>query len=414
MCTCFVKNCTKRISTVSFFCPTHAIRRTIATDIGLITKDHFQSETDEDEGDQGDESNESNGDDNKKAKPDIEEGCLPMSRVVEGMELEAMSEDTLSDILDIKELVFARISPAQKLQIVKALQAKGEVVTVTGDGVNDAPALKNADMGVAMGIMGTDVAKEAANMVLMDDNFATIVKAIEEGRTIFANIKKFVAYVLTSNVPEITPFIAYVLLAIPLPLTVVLILAIDLGTDIVPSLGLGAEKAETDVMRVPPRKKTERLLTRNMLGMSYGIVGMTQAISGFTSYFIVLFKGGWVWGQELSANDPVYRTAITAFFASIIICQISDVLICRTRRQSIFSVGIFSNKLIYVGIATELSLLFLISYVPILQTFFGTARLSWWHYLLSVPYAVAIIVGDELRRFFVRRGNKFVLKWLTW
>ena len=214
--------------------------------------------------------------------------------------------------------------------------------------------------------------------------------------------------------PEITPFIAYSLLPIPLPLTVVLILAIDLGTDIVPSLGLGAEKAETDVMRVPPRKKTERLLTRNMLGMSYGIVGMTQAISGFTSYFIVLFKGGWSWGQELSADDPVYRTAITAFFASIIICQISDVLICRTRCQSIFSVGIFSNKLVYVGIATELSLLFLISYVPILQTFFGTARLYWWHYLLPVPYAVAIIIGDELRRFFVRRGNKFVLKWLTW
>lgn len=397
-----------------FLSLSNSIRRTIATDIGLITKDQFQSETDEDEGDQGDESNESNGDDNEKAKPDIEEGCLPISRVVEGTELEEMSEETLSDILDIKELVFARISPAQKLQIVKALQAKGEVVTVTGDGVNDAPALKNADMGVAMGIMGTDVAKEAANMVLIDDNFATIVKAIEEGRTIFANIKKFVAYVLTSNVPEITPFIAYSLLPIPLPLTVVLILAIDLGTDIVPSLGLGAEAAETDVMNVPPRKKTERLLTRNMLGMSYGIVGMTQAISGFTSYFIVLFKGGWVWGQELSANDPVYRTAITAFFASIIICQISDVLICRTRRQSIFSVGVFSNKLVYVGIATELSLLFLISYVPILHDFFGTSRLYWWHYLLPVPYAVAIIVCDELRRFFVRRGNKFVLKWLTW
>ena len=171
----------------------------------------------------------------------------------------------------------------------------------------------------------------------------------------------------------------------------VLILAIDLGTDIVPSLGLGAEKAETDVMRVPPRKKTERLLTRNMLGMSYGIVGMTQAISGFTSYFIVLIKGGWVWGQELSADDPVYRTAITAFFASIIICQISDVLICWTRRQSIFSVGEFSNKLIYVGIATELSLLFLISYVPILQTFFGTAVL------------VALSVTRPLRRCYHRR-----------
>lgn len=143
-------------------------------------------------------------------------------------------------------------------------------------------------------------------------------------------------------------------------------------------------------------------------------LGMTQALSGFTSYFIVLFKGGWEWGQELSSDDPTYRTAITAFFASIIICQISDVLICRTRRQSIFTVGLFTNKLIYLGIATELSLLFLISYVPIFNTFFGTNRLDWWHYLLSVPFAIAIIIGDELRRFFVRRENEFVLRWLTW
>jgi len=338
----------------------------------------------------------------------------PKSRVVEGVELESMSDEELAKVLDTPELVFARISPVQKLQIVQALQKKEQVVTVTGDGVNDAPALKNADMGVAMGIMGTDVAKEASNMILIDDNFATIVKSVEEGRTIYENIKKFISYVLTSNVPEITPFIAFVLLSIPLPLTVVLILAIDLGTDIVPSLGLGAENAESDVMRQVPRSRKERLLTRNMLGMSYGIVGMTQALSGFVSYFIVLKTNGWVYGQDLDSADQVYRTAITAFFASIIICQVADVLICRTRRQSIFSVGIFSNKLIYVGIATELGLLFLISYVPVFNTFFGTAPLEWWHLLLSVPFAIAILIGDEIRRFFVRRGNKFVLKWLTW
>ena len=140
----------------------------------------------------------------------------------------------------------------RKLQVVQSAAGTGETVTVTGDGVNDAPALKNADMGVAMGVMGTDVAKEAADMVLMDDNFATIVSAIEEGRTIFDNIKKFVAYILTSNIPEILPFIAFVLLDIPLPLTVILILSIDLGTDIVPALGLGAEPPETDVMNAGP------------------------------------------------------------------------------------------------------------------------------------------------------------------
>lgn len=365
--------------------------KTIAEEIGLIT---YSDSTDEGE-------------------TDMEEG-LPHSRVVEGAELERMTEKELSETLDTRELVFARISPAQKLEIVKALQKKKEIVSVTGDGVNDAPALKNADIGVAMNIMGTDVAKEASNMVLMDDNFATIVSAVEEGRVIFDNVKKFIAYVLTSNVPEITPFIAYVLLSIPLPLTVILILTIDLGTDILPSLGLGAEKAETDVMQKPPRARSERLLTKNLLGMSYGIVGVIQAAAGFFTYFIILFSGGWSWGQELASDDPLYRTSITGFFSSIVICQIADVLVCRTRRQSIFSVGLFSNKLVWVGIATELLLLFLISYVPALNIFFGTARLEWWQVLLSIPFALAILIGDEIRRVFVRRGNPFVLRWLTW
>lgn len=335
-------------------------------------------------------------------------------RVIQGDELETMDEADLDTIMQEQELIFARITPLQKLQIVKALQKRNQIVTVTGDGVNDSPALKNADMGVAMGLMGTEVAREASNMVLMDDNFATIVSAIEEGRTIFDNIKKFIAYILTSNIPEILPFIAYVLLDIPLPLTVVLILAIDLGTDIVPALGLGAEKPETDVMHKPPRSRDERLLTRNLLFMSYGVVGMLQAAAGFFSYFVVLNHGGWHWGEQLANNDPLYRTAITAFFASIIICQIADVIICRTRRQSLFTIGIFSNKLVWLGILTELLLLALISYVPFMNTLFGTAPLEPWHLLLSVPFALVILFGDETRRFFVRRENPFVLKWLTW
>jgi len=336
-------------------------------------------------------------------------------RVVQGDEMAAMSADHLREILKSEpEIIFARITPAQKLQVVQALQALGETVTVTGDGVNDAPALKNADMGVAMGVMGTDVAKEASDMVLMDDNFATIVAAIEEGRTIFDNIKKFIAYILTSNIPEILPFIAFVLLDIPLPLTVILILSIDLGTDIVPALGLGAEPPETDVMKRGPRPRTERLLTRNLLIMSYGVVGMVQAAAGFFSYFFILYAGGWEWGQDLAYDDPLYRTAITGFFASIIICQISDVIICRTRRQSLFSVGVFSNKLVWVGVATELLLLAAIAYVPAFNTFFGTAPLSMGQLLLSVPFALAILAGDELRRVLVRRENPFVLRWLTW
>jgi sodium/potassium-transporting ATPase subunit alpha len=335
--------------------------------------------------------------------------------VVTGDELTAMDDSELADTLSrAEEIVFARITPAQKLRVVQAFQALGEIVTVTGDGVNDAPALKNADMGVAMGVMGTEVAKEASNMVLMDDNFATIVAAVEEGRTIFDNIKKFIAYILTSNIPEILPFIAFVLLDIPLPLTVVLILCIDLGTDLLPALGLGAEAPETDVMKKKPRARGERLLTRNLLLVSYGIVGMVQAVAGFFSYFVILYAGGWVWGQDLPYDDPLYRTAITGFFASIVICQVADVIICRTRRQSLLAVGLLTNRLVLLGTATELLLLALIAYVPVCNQFFGTAPLSGWQLALSLPFALLILLGDELRRVFVRRENPFVLKWLTW
>jgi len=335
--------------------------------------------------------------------------------VIHGDELSTLSDKALAEILsDNEEIIFARIAPAQKLRVVQAFQALGETVTVTGDGVNDAPALKNADMGVAMGRMGTDVAKEASDMVLMDDNFATIVSAVEEGRTIFDNIKKFIAYILTSNIPQILPFIAYVLLDIPLPLTVVLILSIDLGTDIVPALGLGAERPETDVMKKKPRPRGERLLSRNLLLMSYGVVGMIQAAAGFFSYFVILYAGGWQWGQELANDDPLYRTAITGFFASIIICQVADVIICRTRRQSLLTVGVLSNRLVLLGIGTELFLLALISYVPACNVFFGTEPLAFWQLTLSLPFAALILIGDELRRHFVRHENPFVLKWLTW
>ncbi|MBK7663748.1 MAG: cation-transporting P-type ATPase [Sterolibacteriaceae bacterium] len=335
-------------------------------------------------------------------------------QIVLGERLQDMSEEDLSTLLDSRELVFARSTPMQKLRIVKALQKKGEVVTVTGDGVNDAPALKNADMGVAMGLSGTEVAKEAADMVLMDDNFATIVNAIEEGRTIFSNIKKFIAYILTSNIPEILPFIAFVVISAPLALTVVLILAIDLGTDLLPALGLGQEPPEHDVMKQPPRRRDERLLTWPLLGMSYGIFGMLQAAAGFFAFFVVLDRGGWTWGSPLPASGTLYKTAVTSFFAAVVICQVADVLICRTRRQSILSAGIFSNKLILAGIVVELGLLAAISHVPLVQPFFGTAPIGWFEVSLALPFAATIILGDEFRRWLIRRNNRFAQRWLSW
>lgn len=335
-------------------------------------------------------------------------------QVIVGGQLQNMSAEELSVLLDSRELVFARATPMQKLQIVKALQQKGEIVTVTGDGVNDAPALKNADMGVAMGVSGTEVAKEAADMVLMDDNFATIVSAIEEGRTIFANIKKFIAYILSSNVPEILPFIAFVTLGAPLALTVVLILTIDLGTDLLPALGLGREPPEHDVMKQAPRKRNERLLTGSLLTLSYGIIGMLQAAAGFFAFFVVLHQGGWVWGSALPESGLLYKTAVTAFFAAVVICQIANVLICRTRRQSLLSAGIFSNKLVWFGIAAELALLAAISHLPFLQPFFGTAPIGWFEVSLALPFAALILLGDEWRRWMIRRESRWVLRWFAW
>ncbi|MFH1409422.1 MAG: HAD-IC family P-type ATPase [Nanoarchaeota archaeon] len=334
--------------------------------------------------------------------------------IITGEQLEKMTDASLKEVLKHDGVLFARTSPIHKLKIVKALQAMGEVVTVTGDGVNDAPALKNADMGVAMGKSGTEVAREASDMVLMDDNFATIVNAIEEGRTIFENIKKFIAYILTSNVPEILPFIAFVLLKIPLPLTVVLILAIDLGTDFLPALGLGTERPEKDIMTRKPRSKNDRLLTPQLLFMSYGVVGMLQAAAGFFSYFMVLHRGGWHWGDQLPVHDPLYQTAITAFFASIIICQIADVWICRERRQSVFKRGLTINKIILLGIASELIILGIIVYLPAANAFFDTHPLSLFELSLSIPFALLILLLDELRKVFIRRGNQFVTAYLNW
>lgn len=334
--------------------------------------------------------------------------------IVGGDRLAEMSEEELSALLDARELVFARTSPMQKLEIVKALQKKGEVVTVTGDGVNDAPALKNADMGVAMGVSGTEVAKEASDMVLMDDNFASIVNAVEEGRTIFANIKKFVAYILASNIPEILPFIVFAVFNAPLALTVVLILSIDLGTDLLPALGLGKEAPEVDVMSLPPRRRDERLLTRAILARSYGVVGMLEAAAGFFAFFVVLDRGGWTWGIPLPETGLLYKTAVTAFFAAVVICQIVNVLICRMRRQSLLSAGVFANGLIWLGIATELALVAAVSHVGFLQPFFGTAPIGWFEWSLGLPFALLILLGDEFRRWSVRREHPFALRWLNW
>ncbi|MBN2110843.1 MAG: cation-transporting P-type ATPase [Methanosarcinaceae archaeon] len=335
------------------------------------------------------------------------------SVMITGPELEEMTKEELARKLQSRSIIFARTSPLQKLKIVKAFQSAGEIVTMSGDGVNDAPAIKNADMGIAMG-SGTDVAKESADMVLLDDNFATIVNAVEEGRTVFDNIKKFIAYILTSNVPEILPFIAFVLFALPLPMNVQLILAIDLGTDILPAIALAVEKGEGDIMKRPPRSSKEKLLTPQVLLTSYGIKGPIEAAAGFVSYFAVLFGGGWEWGQQLAFSDPLYRQAITAFFAAVIICQIANVFTSRTRRQSMFTKSVFSNRMVLVGIASELIILGFMIFHPFANRIFNTAAIPPEYLLLAVPFALLLFAADELRKYFIRHGSATVSKLLGW
>ena len=213
--------------------------------------------------------------------------------IITGDHLRRLSNTQLQLALDAPEIIFARVAADQKMRIVSALKRKNEIVAVTGDGVNDAPALKKADIGIAMGIAGTDVAREAADMVLMDDNFASIVAAIEEGRAVFDNIRKFLTYILTSNVPELIPYLAFVLFKIPLPLTIIQILAVDLGTDMLPALGLGTEKPSPHIMQRPPRPRGERLLSGSLMLRAYLFLGGMEAIAAMAAFFYVLHGAGW-------------------------------------------------------------------------------------------------------------------------
>ena len=255
-------------------------------------------------------------------------------RIVKGKELTQMDDEELKELLQSGEdIIFARAVPEHKMRIASVLEDMDEIVAMTGDGVNDAPALRKADIGVAMGITGTDVAKEASDMVLTDDNFATIVSAIKEGRTIFENIRKFITYIFAHETAEIIPFILLVIFKIPLPITVMQILAIDLGTDTLPALALGMGPSESDVMDRPPRPRNERLLNWGVIWRGYIFLGLIEAFLVMSGYFWVLYGGGWSLGESLPFTDPLYLEATTMVFVGIVTSQIGNLIGCQTTRN---------------------------------------------------------------------------------
>uniref|UniRef100_A0A673KTB2 Sodium/potassium-transporting ATPase subunit alpha n=1 Tax=Sinocyclocheilus rhinocerous TaxID=307959 RepID=A0A673KTB2_9TELE len=349
--------------------------------------------------------------------------------VIHGSDLKDMSSEYLDDILrNHTEIVFARTSPQQKLIIVEGCQRQGAIVAVTGDGVNDSPALKKADIGVAMGIAGSDVSKQAADMILLDDNFASIVTGVEEGRLIFDNLKKSIAYTLTSNIPEITPFLLFIIASVPLPLGTVTILCIDLGTDMVPAISLAYESAESDIMKRQPRNpKTDKLVNERLISMAYGQIGMIQALGGFFTYFVIMAENGFLpqtllgirldwddravndledaYGQQWTYEQRkiIEFTCHTSFFSSIVVVQWADLIICKTRRNSVFQQGM-NNRILIFGLFTETALAAFLSYCPGMDIALRMypLKIMWW--FCAIPYSLLIFVYDEIRKLILRRN----------
>ena len=332
-------------------------------------------------------------------------------QILTGPELDALSDRALDEVLrDSPQLIVARSSPEAKLRIVDTLRAAGHTVAMTGDGVNDAPALRRADIGIAMGASGTDVAREAAVMVLEDDDFASIVAAVKEGRTVYDNIRKFVTYIFAHATPEMVPFLLYALSGgnIPLPLTALQILAIDLGTETLPALALGREPAEPGLMDQPPRSRATGLLTRAMLVRAWLWLGLLEAALVAGGFFFVLVRAGWSPGDATGAGAPLhhaYLAATTMSFAGITACQVGTAFASRTNRASLREIGVFTNPLLLAGIAFELVFAAILIYVPPLQHIFHTAALGLPELLILACFPIVVWGSDELRRARQRRHD---------
>jgi len=324
--------------------------------------------------------------------------------VVTGARLDGLDDRALDRFLaEAQPAVFARVAPEHKLRLVEAYRRLGQVVAVTGDGVNDAPALKAADIGVAMGRTGTDVAREAADMVLMDDNFATIVSAVEEGRGVYENIRKFLTYFLTSNAAEAAPFVLFVLAGVPLPLTVLQVLLVDLGTDILPGLALGVDPTERGVMERPPRPTAQRMVSRGLMLRALGFLGMLAAVFGLAGYFYAQRDFSGAWFDRFIDEGPLYRQATTMTLAGIVACQVANAFACRSDRESILRLGFLTNRALLWAVAAEVALLAALIGVPPLRDVFGLEPIEPRFWPLLAAFPALFLLAEELRKLAARR-----------